>query len=190
MSVIGICGGIGAGKSVVCKMLRAMGYDVFDCDIEARILMDSDTALKCAINETVAPGCLLEDGSLDRKHISRIVFADKARLQRLNSLVHAAVKDAFQAWLDDERRTSLHFFETAIPVTSGLDAVADEIWEVTAPIDVRIARVMERSALTPDEIRARILAQEGEHVSGARAIVNDGVQPVLPQLEGLLGGIF
>ena len=186
---IAICGGIGAGKSVVSRILRTMGYDVFDCDREARRLMDNSLDIKTHINRHIAPGCLLEDLSLDRQLIAKVVFSDAEALSALNALVHAAVKEELTRWRNDSRRTRPAFFETAIPVSAGIAGFADQVWEVTAPEPVRVCRVMQRSAMSEEQVMARIEAQRAEVVPGARVIVNDGSSPLLPAILSLLSNI-
>lgn len=184
--IIAICGGIGAGKSVVSRILSTLGYDVFDCDRQARILMDNSLDMKTHINRHIAPGCLLDDLSLDRQLIAKVVFSDPTALNALNSVVHTALKEELTRWCNDEVRTKPAFFETAIPVTSGIADYADQIWEVTAPEAVRVQRVMKRSALTAEQVISRIEAQKTEVVSDAKVIVNDGVTPLLPAILSLL----
>lgn len=185
-ALIAITGGIGSGKSIVSAMLRAMGFLVYDCDAEARRIMDSDHAMLARIFREVAPLARMADGSLDRKALADAVFADAGKLSRLNSIVHGAV-------MDDLRRrhasNQVMFFESAILYSSGFFAAATAIWEVTAPISLRIERVMKRNGVSCNEVEARIASQSTEKApDGVRPamIVNDGVTPLLPQIERVL----
>ncbi|MDE6458817.1 MAG: dephospho-CoA kinase, partial [Muribaculum sp.] len=85
-SLIAIAGGIGSGKSVVSRILRAMGCKVYDCDSEARRLMDNDEVIKCRLAEMIAPEVILHDRSIDRRRLAEIVFADRRKLETLNSI--------------------------------------------------------------------------------------------------------
>ena len=185
---IGITGGIGSGKSVVSDTLLAMGYDVYDCDQQAHKLMNESLDIKSQISSLFGNECLLPDGTVNRRHLSEIVFADADKLERLNQIVHGAVRDHLREW--HSVRSDISFVETAILYQSNLDEMVDTVWEVTAPRDLRILRVMKRNGLTASQVEARIAAQDG-YVSPRRhpkvsVIVNDGTTPVLPQVERLL----
>ncbi|MCM1292121.1 MAG: dephospho-CoA kinase [Bacteroides sp.] len=185
--IIAVCGGIGAGKSVVCEMLRVMGFEVYDCDSRARDLMDCSDEIKRRISEEISAEAILADGSIDRAVLGEVVFADKQLLNRLNSLVHGAVRDDIRSWAVGKH---VCFVETAILYESGLDAMVDYVWEVIAPVDVRVRRVMSRNGLSEQQVMARIRSQELNEVARRMdtvvEIVNDGLRPVLPQVERLL----
>jgi dephospho-CoA kinase len=187
-SLIAITGGIGAGKSVVSALLRRMGYRVYDCDSRAKALMAGDGEIQRRLTLEFGPE-IVTDGVVDRRRLASIVFADRQRLLKLNAIVHKAVGDDLRRWATDEPEPPL-FVETAILYQSGLDRVVDGVWEVTAPDRLRVARVVARSGLTPDEVRARIDSQRStaprETTLPALTIVNDGVVPLLPQVERLL----
>lgn len=185
---IAICGGIGSGKSIVSRILTVLGFDVYDCDSEAKRLMDADEAMKDAIARDIAEECIV-DGTIDRHRLAGIVFSDSVKLEALNAIVHAAVRRHLAAWI--EARTGRpKFIETAILYQSGLDRMVDEVWEVTAPADVRIARVMARNSMSAAEVKARIDAQDAfvpvDIHPSVHVISNDNITPVLPQIEMLL----
>lgn len=187
--LIAITGGIGCGKTVVSRIVGALGYEVYDCDSRAARIMDSDAAIKRMIAERVHPESLTADGHIDRKRLSEIVFGDYEALQRLNSIVHEAVRADLSRW-GAARAVSTFFVETAILYQSGLDRMVDAVWKVDAPLDLRISRVMARNGVTREKVLARIASQDAfvpqaVHPSVFR-IVNDGVEPILPQVEALL----
>ena len=93
-----ITGGIGAGKSVVCRVLRTLGYHVYDCDSAARRIMDTDTAIQQRLIDEVDT-LAVTDGIVDRPRIARIVFADARKLDALNAIVHAAVLADIADWV-------------------------------------------------------------------------------------------
>ena len=190
--IIAISGGIGSGKSVVSRLLRTMGYEVYDCDSEAKTIMDSSVEMHVALIESFGEDVLTESGGVDRKRLGNIVFSDNAKLKRLNEIVHHAViedlKNRINAYDIRSSRRDFFFFETAILFESGLDRLADRIWWVDAPRDIRIERVMKRNNLTRDEVEARISCQtdslpEAENVS---LIANYGNYAVIPQVEALV----
>lgn len=156
--LIAVTGGIGAGKSVVCRVLRTMGYPVFDCDSEAKALMDADCDIKrrIAIEIDESAVCC---GNIDRRRLAEIVFADVAKLEILNSIVHGAVRQRIAEW-EQTLAGRLLFVETAILFQSGLNRLVDEEWRVEAPRDMRVERVMMRNAMTREQVEARIEAQE------------------------------
>lgn len=184
--IVAVTGGIGAGKSVVCRALRSLGYPVYDCDIEAKNLMDSDAEMRRDIVSKVSPEALNTDGTIDRPKLAETVFGNSEKLSVLNSIVHGAVREHFRQWAD--RQTALTVFvETAILYESGFDALVGEVWEVTAPKDVRIARVCSRNGLGHEAVEKRIASQTAESRPDHRIIVNDGERPVITQIMQLLG---
>lgn len=183
--IVAVTGGIGAGKSVVCHALTALGFPVYDTDRAARRLMDAGADIKRAIAETVTPDAIAPDGSINRPALAAVVFADTEKLGRLNRIVHGAVRSDFTNWANSLNCQTL-FVETAILYESGFDALVDEVWEVTAPEQVRIERVERRSGLSAGEIKRRIDAQSKAPRPDHRIILNDGVTPLIPQILNLL----
>lgn len=184
-----ITGGIGAGKSIVSRVLTAMGYPVYDCDSRARSLMDMSAEIKHAIALNIDAGVILPDDSIDRRLLAEIVFRNKQMLLTLNSIVHQAVRDDLARWVSD-RPSALVFVETAILYESGLDKAIDSEWNVTAPTDIRVDRVIARNGLSREHVLARIEAQSGttppKSSHNIITLVNDDITPLLPQIENAL----
>lgn len=186
--LIAIAGGIGCGKSVVSRILSALGYRVYDSDSRAKKLMDNDDTIKQAIAREISPDTITSSGQIDRKLLAAIVFADKEKLQRLNSIVHGAVKRDIAAWRERHPVEPL-WVESAIIYESGISEMVDEVWEVTAPEEICVDRVVKRNGISPEEVRMRIDAQAVPVASPHErvfTILNDGVQPLLPQVLNLL----
>lgn len=186
--VTAIAGGIGSGKSVVSRALRAMGYEVYDCDSRAKALMDSDCEIHAALCRDIHPRSVT-GGVIDRPLLSRIVFSDAEKLIALNRIVHAAVRTDFAAWCEEHGDEARLFVETAILTESRLHHQVDDVWEVTAPEALRIRRVMARNGLSAEAVKARVDSQRPLPRSLAipvHRIINDGLHPLLPQLEALL----
>lgn len=188
--LIALTGGIGAGKSVVARLLRTMGYAVFDCDIEARMLMDGDDDIKARIGAEIAAEAIDGQGAIDRARLSEIVFADAEKLARLNAIVHGAVKERLAHWCERQNKRPV-FVESAILYQSGLNRMVDAEWRVEAPAEIRVARVMARNGISREQVIARIEAQrytpaDGEPMPETRIIENDGTTPLLPQVLDLL----
>lgn len=191
MRVIAVTGGIGCGKTIVSRIVSAMGYDIYDCDSRAKALMDKDEGIKHALCMQIHPEAV-KGGVIDRNLIAKIVFADDEMLATINDIVHGAVRADLAMWLSvcKEAGKAVALVETAILYESGLDAMVDEVWNVEAPEKLRIARVMARNGIGRDEAALRVEAQKRSHVmkqhACVRHIVNDGLKPVLPQVEALL----
>lgn len=187
---IAVSGGIGSGKSVVCRVLMALGYDVYDCDSRAKHIMDHDANIKRDLCRRISPDAVDARGVIRRNVVSQVVFSDPARLAALNDIVHGAIRADIARWLKLHRGPV--FIETAILYQSGLDAMVKEVWEVEAPEEVRISRVCMRSAMKPEEVKSRIDSQnytvERPH-ERVRHIVNDNCHSLLLQLHELLGSI-
>lgn len=160
--LIGLTGGIGSGKSVVSRILRIRGCHVYDCDLEARRLMDGSEQvcreLKDRWGEDIYDTC----GRLDRRRVADYVFGDDAERAWLDALVHGLVRDDVRRWADAHADAHALFVESAILCTSGLAMMCGQVWEVTAPEDVRMARIQARNGISPTQARARIDAQRHE----------------------------
>lgn len=187
--IIAITGGIGCGKSIVSKILRSNGYHVYDTDSEAKRIMDIDTSIHTRLNTGIHPEAV-KNGKIDRRLIADIVFNDSSKLEKLNSIVHKAVID------DMLKQSKLHdimFVETAILYQSHMDKIVDRVWEVKAPVETRISRVVNRNNCSPQEVEARIRAQESFHPTTPHPITsvltNDGTTALLPQVIELLEDI-
>lgn len=193
--VICIAGGIGAGKSVVSRILRLRGYEVYDCDLEARRLMEGESSLRQRLCQIAGSDIYDSEGRLDRYVMSSRLFGDESIRREVNSCVHEAVRRDITD-RKDRCADSLMFVESAIPVTSGLDRMCDMIWLVDAPVDVRIARVMARNAIPRHAVLSRIESQKGEEAeirklgdSGrirVAVIGNDGRASLMGQVITLL----
>lgn len=187
-TLVGITGGIGAGKSVVSRILTSMGYEVYDSDTKARFIMDNSETIKERL-ATLFGEDIIADGTIDRKKLGEIVFSDNNKLELLNRLVHRAVIDDVLNWREQFEDGTV-FIETAILYQSGLDRIVDTVWLITAPHQIRIERVMARNGLSANEVERRIAAQnfspERQHPR-IETIVNDGMTPLLPQVMECLG---
>lgn len=190
MKLIAITGGIGCGKSVVAHMVKIMGYEVYDCDSRAKALMINDPEVKKQLTMAFGEQTYLDDGTLNRQHLSDLAFADSNALACINGIVHPATARDLQRWADSQAHqgAKLAFVETALLRTAGLDRVVDSVWHVTAPTDIRIRRVMTRSGLTAQQVKDRIAAQVAEDnlATGEHAIINDNTTALLPQVLQLL----
>lgn len=186
--LIGITGGIGAGKSVVSRVLRLKGYAVYDCDEEAKRLMIESNSLRDNLINRFGDECII-DGTLNKSFIATRIFNDSEARGWLNRQVHGAVASDIDEWCKGK---GLAFVESAILHTSGLDKKCDEIWLVVAPEETRIARALKRGGIEEDNLRKRIEAQKDEFDSLpqdiTRELRNDGCG-LLKQIELALNDI-
>lgn len=192
-----VSGGIGSGKSVVCRILRALGHDVYDSDAEARRIMDNSNHIINAIASDICHEAICNENgcrTIHRPTLAKAVFSDKEKLNKLNALVHGEVKADIMRrrnmLAENGRCDRPLFVETAIPHSSGLDRMADEIWLVEAPAELRIERAMKRDNASRAAIEARIRTQTASesHLCNpsVHSIINTPDSPLLPQILTLL----
>lgn len=187
MRRIGITGGIGSGKSVVSRLLRIMGYSVYDTDSEAKRLMESSLEVVQKLSECFGRD-IYHNGRLNRGLLSSRVFGESDKIVLLNSIVHPVVRFDFYRW-SESLNEEICFVESAILYESQFDELVDEVWTVTAPEELRIGRVRQRSGLTEEEIKKRMAAQLSEEEKQRRAahiIWNDGNVSVIHRVLSLL----
>lgn len=185
MKIIALTGGIGSGKSVVSSILRTIGYHVYDCDSRAKHVMDNSQYIKERLVQAFGNQAVAHNGVIDRKYLSRTVFGNPAALKQLNEIVHPAVRHDIIQWAANIK-ADCAFVETAILKGSGLSEITNEEWNVQAPLEIRISRVMHRNNIPRQAVEARIKAQSAETpTNGATIIINDGITPLLPQIVKL-----
>jgi dephospho-CoA kinase len=153
--IIGITGGTGSGKSTLLHLIEDLGGLVLDCDAIYHELLQTDTALLSAI-ELRFPGTVA-DGSLDRKKLGAIVFADKNALQELNHITHAAVKQEVLRRLAS--KPNLVAIDAIGLFEGELDSLCDVTVAIIAPAEDRIRRIMARDGISEEYAHSRIAAQ-------------------------------
>ena len=181
--IIGITGGIGSGKSVVANILISMGYPVYNSDILAKELINSNEELMKAIKNEFGNDLYNENG-LDRQKMATIVFNNPKKLEILNRLVHPAVGKDFESW-KIAQSSSLVFKEAAILFETGIYKELDSIILVTAPKSTRIARVKDRDKTSTKEIENRMKNQWTDEVKlnlTDFVIDNSGKKLLIPQV--------
>lgn len=183
---IGITGGIGSGKTFICRLFEALGIPVYNADEEAKRLMNTDIRIKEKLIAQFGEATY-KDGLLDRAFLANMVFSDKNKLELLNSIVHPVVIQEAKDWA--ERQTTRYSLkEAALLFESGSYKELDYTILVTAPMDIRIQRVIERDGATEQQVQERInkqLSDEEKLQLADFVIVNDGITPLLPQVWAL-----
>lgn len=186
-SKIGVTGGIGAGKSLVCEIFAHLGVPVYNSDDRAKWLMAHDLPLREKIMSSFGPKAYKE-GQLNRQYLAQEVFNDPDKLALLNSLVHPVVKGDFDRWVANVRYPYC-IKEAALLFESGSYKDLDMTILVFAPESIRIQRVLERDPFrTEEEVKAIIQKQMDEEEKRKLAdqvIINDGSCMVLPQVLAL-----
>lgn len=173
MYKVGITGGIGSGKSTVCRLFEQNGIAVYDSDARAKALMAEDATLREQLVAAFGAECYNEQG-LNRVYLAGRVFGNEAELRRLNGIVHPAVKDDFRRWADAQRGAYV-VLESAILFESGFDAEVDTTLAVMAPMEERLRRTAERDGTDMEAIKRRMehqLSDDELHARAARTIVN------------------
>lgn len=184
---IGVTGGIGSGKSVVCRIFNVLGIPVFDADAEAKRLMTVDSALADAIRTEFGKEAYHSDGTLNRPYMAAQVFSDDERLRILNALVHPVVIRAGEEWAA-RQEAPYTIKEAALLFESGSFTLNHYTILVSAPVQLRIERVMKRDGITAEQVAARMERQWPEERKRQQAdfvIINDGIQAVIPQVLAL-----
>jgi dephospho-CoA kinase len=184
MLKVGITGGIGSGKTTVCRIFELLNIPVFYADDEAKKLMVNNLELVDAIKIAFGEDAYYENGELNRKYISDIVFKDKDKLNMLNSLVHPAVFKAMEIWAS-KQKSKYVLKEAALLFESGSYRDNDYNILVSSDLDLRIERIAKRDLMSKDQIKARINTQFSEEVKEKLAdflIDNNESQFLIPQV--------
>ena len=186
MYKVGITGGIGSGKSTVCAMLEEMGVAVYNSDARAKELMTTSATLREAIVARFGAECYTSEG-LNRGYLAERVFGDAAELAALNSLVHPAVMNDFEAWAESQQGSYV-VLESAILFEAGLEQRVDMAVAVLSPEELRIERAMARDGASREQVVARIGRQlsDDERADRAKyAIVNIDLEELREDVEQL-----
>lgn len=155
--IIGLTGGIGSGKTTVAKLLESEGIPVYISDEEAKKILDEPKTIKQLISEF--GNDIILNGKVDRKKLSEIVFNSADKLKKLNSIIHPLVKTHFDKWVLKNSHLPFVVKEAAILFESGSYKYCDIIITVTADIEIRIQRVMDRDKVSRDQVLDRIKNQ-------------------------------
>jgi dephospho-CoA kinase len=158
MKKIGITGGIGSGKTIVCEIFRTLGVKVYNADLRAREILNTDKVVKNRINEIFGNN-IYTTGQVDRKLLATLVFNNPVELAKLNAIVHPAVTNDFESWLEINQNETYIIKEAAILIESGTYKQLDSIVLVYSPPEIRIKRVLERDKTSREAVLARMKNQ-------------------------------
>lgn len=184
MMKMAITGGIGSGKSYVCRILEKQGIRVYDCDAEAKRLMRTDAELQAGLKKLVGKEVYSADGILQKPVLAQFILSSEANKQAVNDVVHPAVARDFE-------QSNCEWMESAILFDSGFNRRThfDKVVCVSAPVAVRLQRIMQRDHISQEKAQQWIDAVMPQEELIARSdyeIVNDGVREVEAQVVHLL----
>lgn len=187
----GITGGIGSGKSYVCRRLAARGIEVYDCDAAAKRLIRTSPDIRRQLTELIGPDAYLPaepdstEYQLNKAAVTRFLLASEANAKAIDAIVHPAVFGDFEA-------SGMQWMESAILYESGISRLVDRVVVVTAPDEIRIQRVIQRDGITRERVKQWMDRQWPQEEVRRRAdyeIVNDGQADIDSQIAALLADI-
>jgi len=185
MKKIGITGGIGSGKSTVCHVFKVLGVPVFHADEAARILQETNSDIRLELINLLGKDIYLPNNLPDRKKIAALIFNNSALKEKVNQLIHPAVKENFFSWLDSYKNEHYIIYEAAILFETGSFKEFDVNILVTADEETRIQRVIKRDHTTREAVMGRIKnqMQDEQKIQFADFIIqNDEKKLIIPQI--------
>ncbi len=195
---LGITGGIGTGKSTVCKIFETLGIAVYDADTRAKMVMVTDKILKQELKEAFGEEVYLSENEINRDYLVKTVFSnqtDNSKVEILNSIVHPAVGRDYESWYNEHKNKSPYLLkEAALMFESYSYKILDAIIVVHAPLEERIKRVLKRdSHRTEEQVKDIISKQlpESEKLKRAEFVIyNDASHPLIKQVLELHEGFL
>ena len=181
---IGITGGIGSGKTIVCEIFKLLGVPVFQADFVAGKLINSDAVIRSELISRYGNDIYQTDRKVNREKLAGIIFNDDAELEKVNKIIHPVVRNEFMNWVKyQEGEYVIH--EAAILFESGFYKMMDAVILVTAPEEIRIERVIKRNGLTRENVLSRIAKQWPDSEKRKFAtfeLINDNKSLLIPQI--------
>ncbi len=181
---IGITGGIGSGKTTACQIFKILGIPVFEADREAKMVMERNPKIREALILLFGKEIYLTDGTLNRALLAQKIFNDKAAINKVNGIVHPAVREWFSEWYSEQSAPYI-VYEAAILFETGYYKLMDSNLLIVASREVRIARVMDRDGVTRRSVTDRMKNQWGDRAKRGLAdaiLRNDGKHLLTPQI--------
>lgn len=182
--LVGISGGIGSGKSTICKVFKLFGAPVFEADVEAKKLMLSHHEIRSGLIDLFGSHIYTQSGTLDRKKLAGIIFNDKLLLEKVNTLVHPVVRREFKNWAEQQSHAYV-INEAAIMFETGLYKSMDYTILVSAQKNERIKRVIKRDKISKEQVKERMSKQwpdeKKRKLADVEFITND-TKLLIPQI--------
>lgn len=182
---VGVTGGIGSGKSYVCKIFEYLGIKVFYADIETKKLYNSNQALKQELIKNFGNQVYLPNGDFNRVKFSEILFSDSTQLNKANSIIHPYTFQHYENWCMENASETYTLKEAAIMFESGSHKYVDKVICVSAPLELRIARTMERDSVSRETVVQKMNRQWPQEKILALSdytILNDEKNSVIEQV--------
>ena len=169
MLKVGVTGGIGAGKSMICAQFEKLGVRVYYADVRAKALVLNDKKLSTLIKKAFGEKILDKDKNIDRQKLASVVFADSEALEKLNQLVHPAVINDFNLWCEHRQHEKYVIKEAALIFESDTYKDLDVVITVYAPLEIRLQRVMDRDGTSRENVMQRVKNQLSDEVKIERS---------------------
>lgn len=188
MLKVGITGGIGSGKTTVCRVFEVLGIPVFYADDAAKSIMHTDARLREDIIKDFGKDSYTINGDLDRKYIAAIVFSNKEQLVKLNALIHPAVFRAFESWVGEQKDVPYVLKEAALLFESDAYKMCDQSILVKSPEALKFERIMVRDQITLEEVQLRMdkqFSDEKKEKMADHLITNNEQMLLIPQILAL-----
>ncbi|MCH7657285.1 MAG: dephospho-CoA kinase [Bacteroidetes bacterium] len=184
MKKVGITGGIGSGKSLVCNIFRCLSVPVFYADDEAKLLLETDPAIRSALTASFGEE-LYRSGKLNKQLLAGYIFNNRKNMDIVNKAVHPYVFERFAEWQKEQTGSAYVIMEAAIIFETGAECFLDTVINISAPEKVRIERVCKRDSVSKEQVIERISNQLSETERKKKAdinLVNDGKVMLLPRI--------
>jgi dephospho-CoA kinase len=187
MIKIGITGGIGSGKSVVSSLFNIYDIPVYLADIEGKRLSDESSDIRKKLVDLFGEEIYI-DNKLDRPKLASFIFSNEKLMEKVNKIIHSVINKDFKYWVrhQDARLCAL---ESAILFESGFEKEMNVVLMVYAPVELRLTRVMQRDNFTEAEVMKRMNRQMSDVLKREKSdyvIVNNDIQPLIPQIEAFI----
>lgn len=183
--IIGITGGIGSGKSTVCRFFKLLQVPVFDADTVAKKLLNTHPKIKSGLIHQFGRNIYTENGTVDRKKLAEIIFNDDIQLRKMNDLVHPVVREEFEKWVTTHNHYPYVLHEAAILFESGFFKMMDYTILVSAPREQRIKWVMKRDGVSRQQVEERMnnqMPEEEKQKLASVVLTNDNQQLLIPKI--------
>ncbi|HYQ57547.1 MAG TPA: dephospho-CoA kinase [Draconibacterium sp.] len=181
---IGITGGIGSGKSVICQVFELLGAPVFEADSWAKKLVNTHPIIRTGLIDWYGPDIYAPNGTIDRKKLAGIIFTDDIEMEKVNGLIHPVVRQEFMMWAN-EQDSPYVIHEAAILFESGFYKMMDYTILITAPENMRINRVTRRDGSNTEAVKERMSKQWNDKQKRELAsleIRNDNKSILIPRI--------
>lgn len=192
---LGITGGIGSGKSMVSQLFRVMGIPVYDSDKESKRLTITNEGIRTHLTELVGKDVYADDGSLNKSVLASWLFSSEEHTLKVNSIIHPVVKEDFLSWVKKQENAGYKAcgIESAILIEAGFLDVVEKVVLVTAPLETRIERTMQRDHAARKSVLNRMARQMKEEEKMEKAdfvISNEMNTPLIPQVCHIIASLF